>query len=166
MGSYTARGREREKAKKRGQRFAEKINNSGFFPSRRDVLFSKEYQRLGASAVKLFHDVSAHWNGKNNGDLCVTYSVMNTYHGWASNATLRRALKELLDARFLVLTREGDRNRPALYALTTLPIDECLDDAGFSKIHIKPEKRAPDWWRDEFKDKFKPKEKPTTNINT
>lgn len=153
MASYTARTREREKAKKKRLKFAERINNSGFFPSRRDVIFSEEYQRLGASAVKLYHDISAHWDGKNNGDLCVTYSVMSKLHGWVSNATLRKALKELLDARFLVLTREGDRNRPALYALTTVPIDKCLDENGFSKIHIEPTSRAPDWWRDEFKPK-------------
>lgn len=148
MGSYTARAREREKSKKRSVKFAEKIHNSGFFPSRRDVIFSKEYQRLGASAVKLYHDVSAHWNGKNNGDLCVTFSVMSEYHGWVSNGTLRRALKELLDAKFLILTRDGNRNRPALYALTTVPINDCLDDQGRTKIHVKPTERAPDLWRD------------------
>lgn len=148
MSSYTTRDREREKSKRRGMKFADRIHNSGFFPSRRDVLFSKEYQCLGASAVKLYHDISAHWNGKNNGDLCVTFSIMSEYHGWVSNGTLRRALKELLDARFLILTRDGDRNRPALYGLTTVPINECLDDNGRSKIHVKATDRAPDTWRD------------------
>lgn len=147
MGSYTTRAREREKTKKRGIKFAEKIHNNSFFPSRKDVIFSKEYQGLGASAVKLYHDVSAHWNGKNNGDLCVTFSVMRAHHGWVSNGTLRRALKELLDTGFLILTREGDRNRAALYALTTVPINECLDGNGRSKIHVRPTDRAPDSWR-------------------
>lgn len=147
MGSYSVRGREREKAQKKNAKFADRIPNNGFFPSRRDVVFSKEYQRLGASAVKLYHDISAHWDGKNNGDLCVTFSVMSEYHGWVSNGTLRRALKELLDSGFLILTRDGDRNRPALYALTTVPINKCLDDKGFSKIHVNPTEKAPDTWK-------------------
>jgi len=38
---------------------------------------------------------------------------------------MRRALRALMDAELVMLTRQGGRNLCSLYAFTWLPINEC-----------------------------------------
>lgn len=41
---------------------------------------------------------------------------------------MRRALKELEDAEFLIVGRQGGKNQCSLYALTCFRIDDCDHD--------------------------------------
>ena len=85
---------------------------------------SREYASLSASAVKLIIDLADQFNGSNNGDLQATWPFMNK-KGWKSKATLYRALNELLNREFIIVSRQGGRHACSLYALTFLAIDDC-----------------------------------------
>ena len=88
------------------------------------MLDSVNYRSLSAKAIKLLFDLWRQYNGFNNGDLCVAWSVMEP-KGWRSRDTLYRALKELLYYGFIEQTRQGGKNRCSLYALTCYQIDDC-----------------------------------------
>lgn len=79
--------------------------------------------RLSPLAVKLLVDL---WsalgpNAAGNGDLSAPPSAMRL-RGWASNATLAAAMRELIDAGLVIVTRRGDRRRCTLYAVTLWPL--------------------------------------------
>lgn len=141
-------GRVQERAYKKSKLKAqEEINGANFSMLRHDVFNSKEYYSLSSIAVKLLVDAMAIYNRLNNGDLSFAFSIMKD-RGWKSETTLRKAIKELLDANFLILSRQGGRNnRPNLYALSFYKINDCLNKDGFSKIDIKATRRAPDDWK-------------------
>jgi hypothetical protein len=88
------------------------------------VITGPEFAHLSAYGVKLFIDLYGQFNGRNNGDLCASWTLMSD-RGWRSKATLHRAIKELRDKGWLVVSRQGGRNKASLYALTWLPVDEC-----------------------------------------
>lgn len=89
------------------------------------MLQHPNYAKLSARAVKMLVDIGSQYNGKNNGDLAATRSIMLP-KGWTSNDQRQKAIQELLDSGFLVRTRPGSRLKdPALYAITWLKIDEC-----------------------------------------
>lgn len=127
--------RDRRKAKGRAE-------SGGFFALPHAVMMSQAFRSLSAQAVKLLCDVGGQFRGKNNGDLCVTWRVMERL-GWRSRDTLTRALRELRDAGFIELTRQGGLNRCSLYALTWRPIDDCG-----GKLDVAPTKVASNAWRD------------------
>lgn len=108
-----------------------------FFQLYHRLLDSTIYISLPHPAKSLLMDIARSYNGQNNGDLCVTLKLMRK-RGWNSNSTLRRALKALLDANLLTLTRQGSLNKCSLYALTWLPIDECK-----GKLDVAPTRTAP-----------------------
>lgn len=125
----------------------EEINGANFSMLRLDVFNSPQYFSLSPIAVKLLVDAMAIYNRRNNGDLSFAFSIMKK-RGWKSETTLRKAIDELKEANFLILTRQGGRNhRPNLFALSFYNINECLTKEGFSKIDINPTRRAPDYWR-------------------
>jgi hypothetical protein len=107
----------REKAKNRRIR-------GRFFALPNHVLDSVAYSSLNGWTVKLIVDLGKQYNGRNNGDLCATFSIMKKY-GWNSKGTLSRALKSAQKLGFIELTRQGGRHKPSLFALTWHPIDEC-----------------------------------------
>jgi hypothetical protein len=108
-----------------------------FFQLRHDLLDSERYINLPHTAKSLLMDLVRQYNGNNNGDICVTLTVLEK-RGWNSNSTLRRALKALLDAELLLLTRQGGLNRCSLYAFSWLPIDECKQ-----KLNVRSTTTAP-----------------------
>jgi len=112
-----------------------------FFMLPRDVIESQEYAVLSGNAVKLLVDLGAQYRGKNNGDLAVTWSIMRK-KGWKSKDTLYRAIYELENSDFIIRTRQGMMNKPTLFALSFLAIDECG-----GKLDIRPQKVAPNTWR-------------------
>jgi len=85
---------------------------------------SPNWKACGGSAVKLLCDVARQYNGRNNGDLCASISVLRS-RGWTSPDTLKWALRELRYYGFLTLTRQGGLNCASLYAVTWKPIDDC-----------------------------------------
>ena len=107
----------RKKAKGRG-------GSPPFFQLYHKLLDSPRYINLSHTAKSLLIDIARQYNGHNNGDLCVTLTVMEK-RGWTSNSTMRRALNALLEAELILLTRQGSINKCSLYALSWLAIDEC-----------------------------------------
>lgn len=79
--------------------------------------------RLSPLAVKLLVDLCAGLgpNADGNGDLSASPSTMGL-RGWTSNATLAAAMRELIDAGLVIVTRRGDRRRCTLFAVTLWPL--------------------------------------------
>lgn len=94
----------------------------------RVVWLSPDYCALPGRAVKLLMDLACQYNGRNNGDLTVAYSVLRK-RGWSSKGTISAAVQDLLKADLIRLSRPGQfthpGGRPALYALTWKNVDEC-----------------------------------------
>lgn len=99
-------------------------NTPAFVMLRKDIINSEQYARLSHKAVKLLVDVLEQYNGGNNGDLCITMSVMKK-KGWISSGTLHAAKDELVNKGWLELTRQGGRHKCSLYAVSFYKIDEC-----------------------------------------
>ena len=106
----------------------------------RVVMECPDYINLNGSAVKLLVEMACQFKGGNNGDLCPAWTLMKV-RGFCSKTTLSKAIKELLQAEMILLTRQGHfiKNKASLYALTWAPIDECagkyLDE---SPTHTAP----------------------------
>jgi len=127
-----------------------KINHSsnkrepgGFAPLPYIVIRSNAFAQLSAYAVKLLNDLLAQYNGNNNGDLAVAFTLMKK-RGWRSKSTLWRAIKELEEGRWIEKTRQGGRNMPNLYAVTFYAVDECN---GKMDSHIRPTTRPRGYWK-------------------
>ena len=127
--------------------FTEKYRgDKRFIPLPRRVLESPEFSMLSPTETKLIIDMLSMCNGKNNGDLCITFSMMKE-RGWKSKSSLDKATKSLLEKKFILLTRKGRAisKYPNLYALSFFAIDECngkLDEA------IKTTIRPSDSWKE------------------
>ena len=120
----------------------------GFLMLPHEVLKHPRYAGLSYAAVKLLVDIGSQYNGKNNGDLAACMSVMRP-KGWTSSATLHRAKQELVQAGFIIQSRQGGMNTgPNLYALSWKPVDECLGKGGKPKHDLPVSKAAPKSWRD------------------
>lgn len=87
------------------------------------LLNSPAWRALGPSAVKLFIDMRAALTGTNNGNLSAALSDLK-HRGWASSATLAKALYELRVLGFIAVTVEGGlkqgRRVPSLYRFCDL----------------------------------------------
>ena len=126
-------------------RTRERANNrrdSGqFLKLEKAVINRSEFYSLPPNALKLLIDLYSQYNGYNNGDMSMAWSIVKK-RGWKSRDTLNRARKDLLKSGFIVETRMGGRNKPTLYAITFLNIDECK-----GKLDVKPTKTPPHYWR-------------------
>lgn len=105
------------------------------------ILEHPNYTKLSPRAVKLLIDIYAQYRGNNNGDLCAAHTLMKK-RGWKSKDQLQKAKDELLKVGWLMVTRQGGRNKPTLYAVTFLAIDECK-----GKLDVKPTATAPGNWK-------------------
>jgi hypothetical protein len=97
---------------------------------------SSSWRQCSGTAAKLLLDMIRLHNGRNNGDICATLKVLRKF-GWTRGATINAAVHELLHYGLIELTRQGGLNRPNLYALTWIAIDECggkLDCASPTKV--------------------------------
>jgi len=108
-----------------------------FLPLFYSLLHHRDFKSLSSRATKLLIDIGAPYNGYNNGDLAATMSLMKE-RGWNSNDQLQKAKNELLAKNLIIITRQGGRKRPTLYALTWLPIDDCN-----GKLDIESTTKAP-----------------------
>jgi len=133
----------RIKRKRKGNKDVPSIHYKGHFIYPACVLNHPDYITLSLAAKALLNDIGAQYNGWNNGDLQCSRTVMSE-RGWTSNSTRERALKELIEAGLIVMTRQGGRGiGPNLYAITWQPIHECG-----GKHDLKPTTRAYRKWED------------------
>ena len=102
----------------------------------RDI-YSPAFTSLSHYARSLLIEITAQYNGSNNGDLCCSWAVLKN-RGWASRTTLDKARDELLQAGFIETTRVGGfGNGPNLYAISWEPIDEKKQGSGWP-LDTKP----------------------------
>lgn len=102
---------------------------------------SSNWRQSSGTAIKLLCDLLRQFNGKNNGDLCASISVLRS-RGWSSPETLLNALRELRHNGLILLTRQGGLHGASLYALTWLPINDCG-----GKLECAPTKAPPGEWK-------------------
>jgi len=127
---------------KRGRRRNRGRMESGSFVTvPHAILEHPNYTSLSPRAVKLLMDVYAQYRGRNNGDLCAAFTTMRK-RGWKSKDQLQKAKRELLEVGWLIITRQGGRNMPTLYAVTFQAIDECN-----GKLDVNPTATAPGDWK-------------------
>lgn len=103
---------------------------------------------LSHMAAHLLDNLTAQFNGSNNGDLSAAPKIMNLY-GWNSQGSIHKALAELLALGFIEQTRQGGRNQCSLYAVTWLAIDDCK-----GKLDVNPTKVASNLWKPENAEKI------------
>lgn len=120
---------------------ADKREGGGFVALPHAVIRSHSYSLLSAHAIKLLFDQLAQYNGGNNGDLSTAWTLMKP-RGWKSKETLSKAIKELIEAGWLELTRQGGRHKPSLYAVTFYAIDECK-----GKLDVQPTRTPRGTWK-------------------
>lgn len=120
---------------------ADRGEKGGYAPFYYCVTRSQVFANLSAYANKLINDFLSQYNGSNNGDFCATYSLMQK-RGWKSKGTLNRAIKELIEAGFIEVSRQGGRHLCSLYALTFYAVDECK-----GKLDISPTSKPKSLWR-------------------
>lgn len=109
------------------------ITYPGFFNLPKAMLNDPDYIALPHRAKSLLNDLGAQFNGRNNGDLCASITLMKK-RGWKSRDQLSKAIKELLALNWIEQTRQGGLNMgPTLYAFTWQPIHECG-----GKLEVKP----------------------------
>ena len=125
-----------EKAKGRSE-------SGPFFGIPRALLTSPQFAAISPRASKALLSIGSQYRGNNNGDLSAAFSLMHPL-GWTSKDQLRKAVAELIDAGFLIVTRRGGNRIASLYALTFKPINasDKYDDG------IKPTIVAPNTWKD------------------
>lgn len=121
-----------------------------------EMIRSRAFAELSPHAAKLFLDLCAQLgpNSLRNGDLTATPGVMRA-RGWTSEPTLKAAVQELLNAGLLILSRQGNKRRCSLYALTPWPLDCDL-----SKIDITQNAYQCADWTKGLRDRSDP---PTTD---
>jgi hypothetical protein len=87
-----------------------------------------DFQELTPAATKVLMVLACQYNGRNNGDLAATHTMLTRWSGMP-NETLARALRELREKNLIIQSRHHlrgvDGAKPALYALTWLRIDPC-----------------------------------------
>jgi hypothetical protein len=106
---------------------------------------------LSHMAAHLLDNLSAQFNGLNNGDLSAGPKIMKLY-GWNSQGSISKALTELLALGFIEQTRQGGKNKCSLYAVTWLSIDECK-----GKLDVNPTNVASNLWKPENAEKISPR---------
>ena len=107
-------------SRKRGKK-----NNTGRFAGiPTSVMGTQQFIDLSSNEKALLLELAFQYGGYNNGNLTACYTVMKK-RGWAS-ASLWRSLSGLIHTGFVVVTRQGIKQRgcPTLLALTYQPIDE------------------------------------------
>src|SRR6056297_1966693 len=115
------------------------------------VLDSNAFLSLTSAAVKLLLDVLRQFDGKNNGNLSITYTQMQQ-RGWRSTSTLSRAKDQLIEHGLIEKTRQGGlsqgRRTCSLFAITWLPINRIEDRNGQHVLDIPPAKVASGKWKE------------------
>ena len=102
---------------------------------------SPNWHRCGGTAIKLLLALTRQYNGRNNGDLCASASVLEKY-GLTRSGANPLAARELRYYGLIALTRQGGLHGPSLYALSW----QAIDDRG-GKLDCAPTHVASGDWR-------------------
>lgn len=90
------------------------------------VMHSSNFKSQSGNALRLLMHIAGQYNGKNNGSLTASFSVLHA-EGWGSRTTLSRCVKELEELGLVIKTRQGNYpNTLSLYAITWVNLDECI----------------------------------------
>ena len=114
------------------------------------MMTSTKYIELSVHSKALLYELAYQYNGKNNGDLTLTASLLGA-RGFASS-TVSRCLNELKQRGFVVVTRQGwkQRSKPTLLAITWQGIDDHPSGLEYDE-GVKVDPRPLSLWRDEEK---------------
>ena len=107
-----------------------------------NMLRSQSFAALSPHANKLLLDLLAQYNLRNNGDLSMSFEKTTRPRGWKSKDTLNKARLELIEAGFIMLTRQGGLHQCSLYAVTFYAVDHCE-----GKLEIRATRTALGSWR-------------------
>jgi hypothetical protein len=115
-------GRDRYKKKN-------KSKSTNFAGIPRWVVETLKYKSLSGSAVKLLVLLAYQYKGKNNGELCITHSLLKEY--FKSNTTMYKARDELYHKGFIDINAYGGKSfdgkkMPHLYALTWEEVNDFI----------------------------------------
>ena len=89
------------------------------------VIDCENYRMLSDAARGLLVDAARLFNGRNNGDIALTETLMRPL-GWRGKRKLIQSRHELEHYGFLRVTRQGGKHKvPTLYALTWVNIQSC-----------------------------------------
>ncbi|MBV7387251.1 helix-turn-helix domain-containing protein [Pasteurellaceae bacterium TAE3-ERU1] len=116
------------------------INGASFFVGRKDLFTHANYYALSKNAKILLVELLARYNGKNNGDLAITYDEVAQILR-ISRQRAFNAFKELEEAGFIVKTRQGNRRECSLYAVTCYKLD------AIAKINQRATHSSSDDWK-------------------
>jgi hypothetical protein len=101
------------------------------------LLRHPKWQVISPHCCKLMLDVGRQYSGFNNGYLCAAWELMRA-QGWRSRETLGLAIAEAVHHLLIEKTRQGDRGRPNLYALTWWPIHSKPENPLDAQPTLKP----------------------------
>ena len=102
----------------------DKRDSGPFLALPMSVLGSPGYRQAGHVARSMLIDIAMQYTGHNNGKLVACAKYVEPI-GWNSNATVLRAVRELLACGLLIETRKGARpNKAAWFALSWLDLDQ------------------------------------------
>lgn len=79
---------------------------------------------LSGAAMKMLLFLASQYNGRNNGDLSATKSMVEAANVCAASKS-KELLGQLEEAGFIVQTRHGIKKQCHLYAVTWIGIDRC-----------------------------------------
>jgi hypothetical protein len=105
------------------------------FPNQ--LLESRRFLTLSGHAVKTLMYLASQYNGHNNGDLGIAWKIASV-KGISSNDSLRRGALELIEAGFVIQSRQGGRNRCSLFALAWFSIDHCDGKLDITATNVAP----------------------------
>ena len=126
----------------------DKRDSGPFLALPMSVLESPGYRQAGHVARSLLIDIAMQYTGHNNGKLVACAKYVGPI-GWNSNATVLRAVRELLTCGLLIETRKGARpNKAAWFALSWLDLDQGqwldIDPKLYRRgDHMRPDAPAP-----------------------
>ncbi|HMM76151.1 MAG TPA: hypothetical protein PJ986_10615 [Gammaproteobacteria bacterium] len=112
----------------------------------KEVYKSRAFRTLPPVAMKLLLLIWSQHNGKNNGSLIASFSLLRE-DGFTNERVLAGALRTLVERGFLEVTRpavRGKNGTSARYAITLAPIDEPQNDVPHNAV---PTKEASHAWR-------------------
>lgn len=135
-----------EKSKGRASKgeLQSKLNGNSFTPLRHDLVASIEFNALSLSAKAVFIAFLGKFNGFNNGSIAFQQTKEQAEKLNISDRTLRNAIKELIEADFIEVKKQGYNRSPSLYALTCYPINETKRKGEPKQVGTW---RASDRWR-------------------